>query len=112
MRTSAIDLWPTTHEGYSCYRLLRRLGNGIDQQSDNNTSASKKENTMAGNNLTRRDFVAAVAASALMPSVLPVGLPSEPAITPFHYRALDAALDDLKRRLAQTRWPDQETVPG
>ena len=51
---------------------------------------------MAGNNLTRRDFVAAVAASALMPSVVPVGLPSEPAIAPFHYRAPDAALDDLK----------------
>jgi hypothetical protein len=76
-----------------------------------NTSASKKENTMVGNNLTRRDFAAAMAASALTPSVLPIRKPSEPAIAPFHYRAPDAALDDLKRRIAQTRWPDHETVP-
>jgi epoxide hydrolase len=34
-----------------------------------------------------------------------------PAITPFRYRASAGALDDLKRRLAQTRWPDAETVP-
>ena len=33
-----------------------------------------------------------------------------PAITPFRYRAPAGALDDLKRRLAQTRWPDSETV--
>jgi hypothetical protein len=67
---------------------------------------------MAGNNLTRRDFVAAVAASALMPCASPMGDLSEPSIAPFHYHASDTALDDLKRRLAQTRWPDHETVPG
>ncbi len=32
------------------------------------------------------------------------------AITPFQYRAPASALDDLKRRLAQTRWPDRGTV--
>jgi pimeloyl-ACP methyl ester carboxylesterase len=32
------------------------------------------------------------------------------AITPFRYRAPASALDDLKRRLAQTRWPDRGTV--
>jgi hypothetical protein len=32
------------------------------------------------------------------------------AITPFSYRAPGSALDDLKRRLAQTRWPEPETV--
>ena len=32
------------------------------------------------------------------------------AITPFRYRAPASALDGLKRRLAQTRWPDPETV--
>jgi pimeloyl-ACP methyl ester carboxylesterase len=32
------------------------------------------------------------------------------AITPFQYRAPARALDDLKRRLAQTRWPDRGTV--
>jgi pimeloyl-ACP methyl ester carboxylesterase len=34
-----------------------------------------------------------------------------PAIRPFRYEAPQEALDDLRRRLAATRWPDQETVP-
>ena len=33
-----------------------------------------------------------------------------PPITPFTYHAPQSALDDLKQRLAQTRWPDRETV--
>ena len=32
------------------------------------------------------------------------------AITPFTLSVPDAALDDLRRRLDQTRWPDRETV--
>ena len=32
------------------------------------------------------------------------------AITPFSYHAPKSALDDLKQRLTQTRWPDRETV--
>jgi pimeloyl-ACP methyl ester carboxylesterase len=32
------------------------------------------------------------------------------AITPFHLEIPQAELDDLKRRLAATRWPDAETV--
>jgi pimeloyl-ACP methyl ester carboxylesterase len=31
-------------------------------------------------------------------------------IRPFHYRASDAELDDLKRRILATRWPERETV--
>jgi pimeloyl-ACP methyl ester carboxylesterase len=31
-------------------------------------------------------------------------------IRPFHYRASDAELADLKRRILATRWPDVETV--
>jgi len=31
-------------------------------------------------------------------------------ITPFTYHAPQSALDDLKQRLAQTRWPERETV--
>jgi pimeloyl-ACP methyl ester carboxylesterase len=31
-------------------------------------------------------------------------------ITPFNYRAPQSILNDLKRRLAQTRWPERETV--
>src|SRR5262245_20016360 len=33
-----------------------------------------------------------------------------PAITPFTYRAPQSALDDLRQRLAHTRWPERETV--
>ncbi len=32
------------------------------------------------------------------------------AIVPFHLSIPEAELDDLRRRLAQTRWPDRETV--
>jgi pimeloyl-ACP methyl ester carboxylesterase len=35
---------------------------------------------------------------------------ASPGITPFTYHAPQGALDDLKRRLAQTRWPEGETV--
>ncbi|HLY77911.1 MAG TPA: alpha/beta fold hydrolase [Caulobacteraceae bacterium] len=35
---------------------------------------------------------------------------SDQAIRPFTYRAADAALEDLRKRIAATRWPDQETV--
>jgi epoxide hydrolase-like protein len=31
-------------------------------------------------------------------------------VTPFKVRIPQAALDDLKRRLASTRWPEHETV--
>src|SRR4051794_31345401 len=33
------------------------------------------------------------------------------AIRPFSIRIPQAALDDLRRRLAATRWPDRETAP-
>ena len=32
------------------------------------------------------------------------------AVRPFHYRATDEALADLRRRVAATNWPDRETV--
>src|SRR2546427_12231960 len=33
------------------------------------------------------------------------------AIRPFRAQVPQAALDDLRRRIAATRWPDKETVP-
>jgi epoxide hydrolase len=33
-----------------------------------------------------------------------------PAVMPFSYHAPQSALDDLRRRLAQARWPERETV--
>jgi len=32
------------------------------------------------------------------------------AIRPFHVDVADEALDDLRRRIAATRWPEKETV--
>jgi len=37
-------------------------------------------------------------------------LSGEGEIRPFHIHVSDEALADLRRRLAETRWPDQETV--
>jgi hypothetical protein len=34
----------------------------------------------------------------------------ENSVRPFHFNAPEAALVDLKRRIAATRWPDKETV--
>ena len=36
--------------------------------------------------------------------------PATKAVTPFEVHVPEAALDDLKRRLANTRWPNKETV--
>src|SRR5262245_4655000 len=56
-------------------------------------------------------------ASALAPAdgrvhtTPPTGGPmSEGEVRPFQIRASDEALDDLRRRLRATRWPDPETV--
>ena len=38
------------------------------------------------------------------------GSNEDTAIRPFHVKVPQAALDDLRRRLAATRWPDRETV--
>jgi pimeloyl-ACP methyl ester carboxylesterase len=38
------------------------------------------------------------------------GLPSSTVVRPFTYRATDAELDDLRRRIEATRWPEKETV--
>jgi pimeloyl-ACP methyl ester carboxylesterase len=38
--------------------------------------------------------------------------PATSAVTPFRVDVPQALLDDLKLRLAMTRWPDQETVSG
>ena len=49
-------------------------------------------------------LVAARASDAVAPSE------QRAAIRPFHVKVPDAALTDLRQRLAATRWPDRETV--
>jgi len=65
--------------------------------------------------LTRRSLlVAAAAAGASSALSAPVRAASQSsgdeAIRPFHVDVPDAALADLRRRVAATRWPDKETV--
>ena len=63
---------------------------------------------------TRRDLltaglVAPVFASGLLDATRAFAQ-VDAQIAPFTYRASQSALDDLKRRLTNTRWPEKETV--
>src|SRR5262245_60076431 len=61
--------------------------------------------------LSRRSMLRGLTLTAFAATGLArAGFAADGAITPFSYRAPGSALDDLKRRLAQTRWPEQETV--
>src|SRR3954449_8122494 len=63
--------------------------------------------------LTRRAALAATTVAsvgALLPAALRAG-PDAGAIRPFRIDVPQQALDDLRRRIAGTRWPDRETVP-
>jgi pimeloyl-ACP methyl ester carboxylesterase len=69
---------------------------------------------MDSKGMSRRKFLIASAASAVaLPawSMSAQTAASDP-IVPFTFRATDAALMDLKRRLDQTRWPERETGAG
>src|SRR5262245_34492424 len=43
-------------------------------------------------------------------SMKPLGAAGDNAIRPFHYKASEEALADLRRRVAATQWPEKETV--
>src|SRR5687768_369931 len=63
---------------------------------------------------TRRDLlraalVAPVFASGLLDAARAFAQ-GDAQIAPFTYRASQSALDDLRRRLTNTRWPEKETV--
>jgi pimeloyl-ACP methyl ester carboxylesterase len=61
---------------------------------------------------TRRTLLATSAAVGAL-SLLPASLAAaaeDAAIRPFHIHFPDAALVDLRHRIAATRWPDRETV--
>jgi len=62
--------------------------------------------------VSRRAMLQAVAATAIAATDLAhVGSAfATPAIAPFTYRAPQGTLDDLRQRLARTRWPERETV--
>jgi pimeloyl-ACP methyl ester carboxylesterase len=62
--------------------------------------------SVAGPPISAADAPSKAAAAA----ALPASGPAE-AIRPFRFRASDAALADLRRRIVATKWPGRETVP-
>ncbi len=63
----------------------------------------------------RRHFVGTAAAAAAAGALGPTELLAQTAgssttIRPFHVSFSDAALEDLRKRIKATRWPDRETV--
>ena len=60
---------------------------------------------------TRRDVLLGMAATSLL-SFAPAFAKDGDGIVPFTYHAPQAALDDLRARLARTRFPDRETGTG
>src|SRR6201991_1544504 len=69
---------------------------------------------MSGPSPTRRDVLATSAAvgavSLLSERVAAQGNATDNAIRPFKINVPQEQLDDLRRRIAATRWPDRETV--
>jgi pimeloyl-ACP methyl ester carboxylesterase len=61
---------------------------------------------------TRRQVLAGAAAAMVIPPWIFGSKNPDDSIVPFQYRATDAALEDLQRRLDQTRWPERETSSG
>ena len=61
---------------------------------------------------TRRELLAGGLGSFVLASAISRAQADDNAAVPFTYRAPDGSLADLRRRLEQTRWPEQETVQG
>lgn len=67
-----------------------------------------------GSMQSRRDLLRASLAVPLAAGLfgMPAFAQAPAGVSPFAYRAPQAALDDLKQRLMRTRWPERETGPG
>src|SRR5215813_5515808 len=67
-----------------------------------------------GHKVSRRAMLRGIAVTAVAASgltrVATTFANDGPSITPFTYHAPQSALDDLKRRLTNARWPERETV--
>jgi pimeloyl-ACP methyl ester carboxylesterase len=61
---------------------------------------------------TRRELLAGSLGTLVVPAGTSRAAADDKAIVPFTYRAADAALADLRRRLEQTRWSENETAAG
>src|SRR5215208_5518098 len=54
--------------------------------------------------------ITATGVASLLPSALAAAAPTTDGIRPFRVHVPEEQIDDLRRRIAGTRWPDQETV--
>lgn len=61
---------------------------------------------------TRRQLLAGAVATMAAPPCAFCAQPLDESIVPFQYHASEAAIQDLKRRLNQPRWPERETGSG
>jgi len=91
-------MWKSTREKQAC--------RGIALDRANNTKTYR---------LAKVPNVRLPGAAALILSVISVGPNAvigqkNEEVKPFEYHAPQSALDDLKQRLAQTRWPERETA--
>jgi len=55
-------------------------------------------------------FTMSALGASIVGATVVAGAGGSASIRPFEFHAPDHALDDLQRRIAATRWPDQETV--
>src|ERR1700680_840560 len=61
---------------------------------------------------TRRELLAGATAAMVVPAGAFKAQTPNDSLVPFRYRATDEALEDLKHRIEQTRWPERETGSG
>jgi len=77
---------------------------------DRNEGGCRKTIHIPSRNSLRSTGTLSVAIGLCLSSWPGVSAQTDTAITPFKYEAPQRALDDLKERLKQTRWPERETA--
>jgi pimeloyl-ACP methyl ester carboxylesterase len=85
----------------------------MSDSTESPTPSPAIEPESSSSSMSRRDLLAtsaAAGAASLLPAQISMAAESSSPIRPFQYRATDAELADLRRRVAATRFPDRETV--
>src|SRR6266550_1675903 len=99
--------------------MMRKLRRNSEQPCENSSSGDSTMSAMKTSENIDHDRrhllgvatagLAAAGAASLLPSTLSAATVDE-AIRPFHFEATEEQLANLRRRLATTRWPENETV--
>src|SRR5215472_14850538 len=95
-------------------RLECRFAVAMGRNSRTRCAAPNPDCSWKEGSPMRLDPVAAALACGIVVVLSPAGgrsaTPDDRSIRPFKAQVPQAALDDLRRRIAATRWPDKETV--